>query len=216
MNLGTNLAIPEHSLQVGGAQEAEPMFTFKTLATRASVACLLLSLSVAPLFSQAAAEQKQPQAKTKAENDVYMQLDSYARLGDLDKFVETGERFIRDFPQADNNTKKFVLQRMMTAYQQKNDFAKIVEYGDKLLAIVPTDLPALLVVSSTLAEWLPTTQEDKKGAQVDKALDYCSRAKAGIELLQKPAQIPDEVWTAEKNKLLATVDSSIRLVHLNK
>jgi len=192
------------------------MFTFKTLATRASAVCLLLGLSVAPLFSQAAAEQKQPQAKTKAENDAYMQLESYARLGNLDKFVETGERFIRDFPQADNNTKKFVLQRMMTAYQQKNDFAKTVEYGDKLLAIEPYDLPALLVVSSMLAQLLPTTEEDKKGAQVDKALDYCSRAKAEIELLQRPAEIPDVLWTAEKNKLLATVDSSIRVVEANR
>jgi tetratricopeptide (TPR) repeat protein len=222
------------------------MFTFKKLATRASAACLLLLLSVAPLLSQAAA----PRAKTKAENDAYMllyneadptkkahlatnfladhpetefkmsayqmQIDSYTRLGNLDKVLETGEKFTRDFPQADNNTKKFVMQRMMTSYQQKNDFAKTVEYGDQLLAIDPTDLPALLVVSSILAQLLPTTEEDKKAAQRDKALDYCSRAKAEIELLQRPAEIPDVLWTAEKNKLLATVDSSIRLVHLNK
>ena len=137
----------------------------------------MLSLSVAPLFSQAAAEQKQPQAKTKAEYDAYMalyneaapakkvelaakfltdhpetefkmfvyqmQIDSYARLGNVDKVVETGEKFSSDFPQADNNTKKFVMQRMMTSYQQKNDFAKTVEYGDKLLAIDPKDLPSL-------------------------------------------------------------------------
>ena len=192
------------------------MFTFKTLAPRASVACLLLSLSVTPLLSQAAAEQQQPQAKTKAENDAYMELESYARLGDLDKFVETGERFIRDFPQADNITKKFVLQRIVTAYQQKNDLAKTAEYGEKLLAIEPYNIPALLTVSSILAQLLPTTEEDKKGAQRDKTLEYCSRAKAEIELLQKPAQIPDELWTAEKNKLLATVDSSIRLAEANR
>ena len=34
------------------------MFSFKKWAASASAACLLLSLSVAPLFSQAAAEQK--------------------------------------------------------------------------------------------------------------------------------------------------------------
>ena len=76
--------------------------------------------------------------------------------------------------------------------------------------------PALLVVSSILAQLLPTTEEDKKAAQRDKALDYCSRAKAEIELLQRPAEIPDVLWTAEKNKLLATVDSSIRLVEANR
>jgi hypothetical protein len=51
-----------------------------------------------------------------------MQIDSYARLGNVDKVVETGEKFSSDFPQAENNTKKFVMQRMMTSYQQKNDF----------------------------------------------------------------------------------------------
>ncbi len=155
------------------------MSSFKKWAASASAACLLLSLSVAPLFSQAAAEQKSPQAKTKAEYDAYMllyneaapakkaelagkfltdhpetefkmfvyqmQIDSYARLQppNVDKVVETGEKFEKDFPQADNATKKFVMQRMMTAYQQKNDFAKTVEYGDKLLAIDPKDLPSL-------------------------------------------------------------------------
>jgi hypothetical protein len=227
------------------------MFSLKKWAATASAACLLLSLSVAPLFSQAAAEQKQPQAKTKDEYDAYMllynegapakkaelatkfladhpetefkmfayqmQIDSYARLGNVDKVVETGEKFSKDFPQADNNTKKFVMQRMMTSYQQKNDFAKTVEYGDKLLALDPKDLPSLLTLSSILPERLPT-EEDKKAAQLEKALDYCNRAKAEIESLQKPAQPPltDEQWTKEKNKLLATVNSSIGLVHLNK
>jgi len=225
------------------------MSSFKKWAAGASAACLLLSLSVAPLFSQAAAEQKQPQAKTKAEYDAYMllyneqapakkaelaakfladhpetdfkmfvyqmQIDSYARLGSVDKVVETGEKFSSDFPQADNNTKKFVMQRMMTSYQQKNDFAKTVEYGDKLLGIDPKDLPSLLTLSSILPERLPA-EDDKKAAQLDKALDYSNRAKAEIEGLQKPAQITDAQWTTEKNKLLATVNSSIGFVHLNK
>ncbi len=59
------------------------MFSFKKWATTASAACLLLSLSVAPLFSQAAAEQKQSvegfvasirQAKINPERDAYMAL----------------------------------------------------------------------------------------------------------------------------------------------
>ncbi|MCI0422320.1 MAG: tetratricopeptide repeat protein, partial [Acidobacteria bacterium] len=225
------------------------MRSFRKWTASAAAGCLLLSLCVAPLYSQAAAEQKGPQAKTKAEYDAYMalysestpakkvelaakfltdhpetefkmfvyqmQIDSHARLGNVDKVVETGEKFASDFPQADNNTKKFVMQRMMTSYQQKNDFAKTVEYGDKLLAIDPKDLPSLLTLSSILPERLPT-EEDKKAAQLEKALDYSNKALAEINALQKPAQITDEQWTTEKNKLLATVNSSIGLVHLNK
>ena len=45
------------------------------------------------------------------------------------------------------------------------------------------------------------------------SLEDVSAIKAEIESLQKPAQITDERWTKEKNKLLATVDSTIDLVH---
>lgn len=212
--------------------------------------CFLLGPSVSLLYSQAAAtEQKQPQAKTKAEYDAYlalfneqnptkkvelatkflseypetefkqfiyqMQINSYAQLGSADKVIETANKFTTDFPQADNNTKKFVLQRMMAAYQQQNNFEKTVESGEKLLEIDPKDLPSLLTLSSILPERLPQ-DEAKKNAQLDKALDYANRAQAEINALQKPAQVSDAQWTEEKNKLLATVNSSIGLVHLNR
>src|SRR5262245_44098283 len=254
MEFGLILASLECSFparQGSKSRRLRDMFSFRKWAVSASAACLLLSLNVAPLFSQAA-EQKGPQAKTKAEYDAYMllwnegapakkaelatkfladhpetefkmfvyqmQIDSYQRLGNIDKVVEIGEKFSSDFPQADNNTKKFVMQRLMASYQQKNDFAKTVEYGDKLLAIDPKDLPSLLTLSSILPERLPN-EEDKKAAQLDKALAYANRAKTEIEGVfekQKPANITEEQWKAEKNKLLATVNSSIGLVHLNK
>src|SRR4029079_17617893 len=119
------------------------------------------------------------------------------------------------FPQADNNTKKFVLQRLMASYQQQNNFDKTVEMGEKLLAIDPKDLPSLLTLSSILPERLPP-DEAQKNAQLDKALQYAERALAEINALQKPGQITDQQWTDEKNKLLATVNSSIGLVHLNR
>jgi hypothetical protein len=213
--------------------------------------CLALGLSITPLYSQAAAaaEQKQPQAKTKAEYDAYlalfneqnpgkkvelaakfltdypetefkmyiyqMQIDSYARLSQADKVVETGNKFATDFPDADASTKKFVLQRLMSASQQQNNFEKTVEYGEKLLAIDPKDLPSLLTLSSILPERLPQDEAKKEG-QLNKAMEYAQKCLSEIEALQKPAQITDQQWTEEKNKLLATVNSSIGLVHLNR
>jgi hypothetical protein len=49
----------------------------------------------------------------------------------------------------------------MQSYQQLNNFDKTVEYGDKLLALNPKDLPAFLTLSSILPERLPPA-EDKK------------------------------------------------------
>jgi tetratricopeptide (TPR) repeat protein len=209
--------------------------------------CLILVLLVAPLYSQG--EQKQPQAKTKAEYDAYLvlfneqnqskkvelaekfmqdypetefkpyiyqiQVAGYAALGNAAKVVEVGERFFTEIPQADNNTKKFILQRVMASYQQQNNFEKTVENGEKLLAIDPKDLPSLLTLSSILPERLPQ-DEEKKNQQLAKAMEFSDKALTEVNALQKPAQITDQQWGEEKNKLLATVHSSIGLVHLNK
>ena len=186
------------------------MSNFKKWAATASAACLLLSLSVAPLFSQTAAEQKQPQAKTKAEYDAYMALYSEAAPA---KKVELAVKFLADHPETE--FKMFVYQMQIDSYARLGNVEKVVETGEKLLAIEPKDLPCLLTLSSILPERLPA-EGDKKAAQLDKALDYANRAKTEIEGLQKPAQITDELWTAEKNKLLATVNSSIDLVNKNR
>jgi tetratricopeptide (TPR) repeat protein len=126
---------------------------------------------------------------------------------------------LTEFPQADNNAKKFVYQRVMQSYQAQNNFEKTVEYGEKLLAVDPSDLPALLTLSSILPERLPQDDEAKKNQQLDKAMDYSQKAMSQVNALvsgPKPAQISDQQWAEEKNKLLAAVHSSIGLVHLNK
>lgn len=146
-----------------------------------------------------------------------MLIDSYSRLGNPAKVTEYGEKFLADFPQADNNTKKFVLQRLMGAYQQQNNFEKTVETGEKLLAIDPKDLPPLLTLASILPERLPA-DEAKKTEQLEKAQGFAQRALTEINALQKPAGIAmtDEQWSAEKNKLLGSVYSSMGLISLNK
>ncbi|MFN8008719.1 MAG: hypothetical protein U0V70_17180 [Terriglobia bacterium] len=146
-----------------------------------------------------------------------MLIDSHSRQGNPAKVIEVGEKFLAEFPQADNNTKKFVLQRLMGAYQQQNNFEKTVESGEKLLAIDPKDLPSLLTLASILPERLPT-DEAARNEQLDKAQGYAQRAVVEINALQKPAGSPmsDEQWTTEKNRLLASVYSSTGLIFLNK
>jgi tetratricopeptide (TPR) repeat protein len=231
------------------------MHRCKRLALSVAGGCLLLLISAPLLRAQAEnkpTEQKQPQAKTKAEYDAYLamyneqdpnkkvdlaskfltdfpdsefkpyiyqiQISTYAQMGKPDKIVEVGEKFSTDFPQADNNTKTWVFQRVMQAYQQQNNFEKTVEYGDKLLALNPKDLPALLTLASILPERLPQA-EDKKAQQLEKAMEIAQRAQAEVNALisgPKPAQVTDQQWADEKNRLQATVLASIGLIHLNK
>ena len=232
------------------------MIRFRMLVLSSAAGCLMMATSLTPLRAQTEnkpqAEQKQPQAKNKAEYDAYLamyneqdpnkkvdlatkfltdfpdtefkpyvyqiQINTYASMGKPDKVVEVGEKFSSDFPQADNNTKKFVFQRVMQSYQQLNNFEKTVEYGDKLLALDPNDLPALLTLSSILPERLPQA-EDKKAQQLDRAMEIAQKAMTHVNALTsgpKPAQITDQQWAEEKNRLQASVRASIGLVHLNK
>ena len=232
------------------------MICFRKLVLTIAGGFLMTATLLTPFRAQTEnkpqAEQKGPQAKTKAEYDAYLamynehdpskqvdlatkfladfpdtefktyvyqiQINTYASMGKPDKVAEVGEKFSSDFPQADNNTKKFVFQRVMQSYQQLNNFDKTVEYGYKLLALDPNDLPALLTLSSILPERLPQA-EDKKAQQLDKAMEIAQKAMTQVNALisgPKPAQITDQQWAEEKNRLQATVYSSIGLVHLNK
>ena len=145
-------------------------------------------------------------------------INSYASLGNAAKVAEIGEKFISDFPQADPGAKRFVLQRMMQSYQALNKFEETVQTGEKLLAIEPNDLAALLTLSSVLPERVP--QDDaKKAEQLQKAMDYAQKAEAAVTALfngPKPAQVTDQQWSDEKNRSLASVYSSMGLIHLNK
>jgi hypothetical protein len=98
------------------------MFSFKKWATTASAACLLLSLSVAPLFSQAAAEQKQSverfvasirQAKINPERDAYMALYNEQVPA---KKIELAGKFLTDYPETE--LKMFVYQMQIDSYQR--------------------------------------------------------------------------------------------------
>jgi tetratricopeptide (TPR) repeat protein len=147
-------------------------------------------------------------------------IDSYFRLSNKEKVIEVGEKFNADMPQADPSVKKFMLQRLMQIYQASNNFDKTVECGEKLLELDPNDLPALLTLCAVLPERLPpASEETKRNEQLSKALDYSQRALAQVDTIikqPKPAPLTDEQWNAERNRLLATVNSSLALVYLNK
>jgi tetratricopeptide (TPR) repeat protein len=142
-------------------------------------------------------------------------IDCYLRLGNKEKVISTGEKFETDMPQADPNIKKFMFQRQMQAYQLSNNPEKTIEYGEKILALDPNDLPALLTLCAVLPERLPQ-DEAKRAAQLDSGLTYSQKALDLINAIPKPAQLSDEQWNSEKNKLVATVTSSQALVYLNK
>jgi hypothetical protein len=85
-------------------------------------------------------------------------------------------------------------QTIISGYQQLNDAAKMMEWGDKALGFKPDDLNTLAMLSNVMAERPPTNEEEKakqmKRAEelADQALNQLPTYLAGPEGSTMPAQ----------------------------
>ena len=73
--------------------------------------------------------------------------------------------FIKEYPQSKVMTDVYI--QLLEIYRQKNDTAKVVEYGEKAIALDPENITALLAVSRNYSI-------EKKN--LDKAVSYAQRA----------------------------------------
>ena len=92
----------------------------------------------------------------------------------------------------------------MIAAQNANNLEKIISYGDKVLAIDPNDLNAMITLSSVIPRRLPTDDAGKKAA-LDKADDLATKALAGIQALRRPKALSRDADRPQlENKSKAT------------
>jgi len=145
-----------------------------------------------------------------------MLVGAYAKAQNWAKVMDAADRAAA-FPKADARLKGFAFGNAMVAAQQTNAFDKIVEYGDKLLAVDPNDLNAMITLSSMIPERLPTDEAAKK-ASLDKANNLATKAMAGVNQLfsqPKPAQFSDADWTKQKNELEGNLHATLGFIALN-
>jgi len=146
-----------------------------------------------------------------------MLIGAYARAQNWPKVIDTAERTAA-LPKADNRLKAFAYANAMVAAQQTNNFDKIVEYGDKVLAIEPNDLNAMVVLATTIPERLPQNDAAKKAA-LDKAGGLATKALDGVQKFfsqPKPANVPDAQWNQQKADLEGQLHATLGLIALNR
>ena len=149
-------------------------------------------------------------------NTYRMLVAAYSRAQNWAKVMEATDRAVA-FPKADALTKTFAFENAMVAAQQSNNFEKIVEYGDKLLVADPTNLNAMITLSSMLPERLPMDEAARKAA-LDKAQGLAMKAMGGVQQVfgqPKPAQITDAQWTQEKANLEGGLHATMGFIALN-
>jgi hypothetical protein len=141
-------------------------------------------------------------------------LAGYYQAQNWAKVMEHADKFSGGFPKADNATKALVYTYAMAGAQATNNAAKIVDYGDKVLASDPNNLQALVLVSTTIPQGMA---QDR--AANDKALDLSAKALAGVQQYfsqPKPAQMNDAQWKQARVEYEDQLHTARGLVYFNR
>ena len=84
--------------------------------------------------------------------------------------------FEKQFPQSKALREAYL--QLLTIYQDKNDQAKIIEYGEKTLKMDPANVVALLTVTRAYSLEGKAASLDRAIAYAQRALDECTKLKS--------------------------------------
>src|SRR5215475_5841942 len=141
-------------------------------------------------------------------------LTAYVQSQNWAKVLEHAEKLPTELSDADNATKALVYTYGMAAAQATNNAAKTIDYGDKVLAVDPTNLQAQVFVATTIPQGMP----QDKGAN-DRALDLATKALAGVQQYfsqAKPAEVTSEQWKQARVEYEDQLHSARGLIYFNR
>jgi len=205
------------------------MQSIQTLAAAALAACLIAAGAPAqqpapagqPAQAKAPAQAqtsspcpapKQPQAKNKEEFDEIQKVADPSLTPD--QRIAQAEEFIKKFEQSD--LRPFAHRAAMQAYQIKNDFPKMLQHGEKVLELDPSDVLSLILLAGAIPERTRETDLDKE-QRLNQAEDFAKRALSAIDCLAKPnPQMPDDDWKRVQDDARAQSHAALGLVSLQR
>src|SRR3984893_7579261 len=132
---------------------------------------------------------------------------------DLDKKIPMAEQFLQKYPQS--RYRPLMYQTLVSGYLAKQEVPKMLDAGEKEIALNPNDTPVLGLMGQTLARTV-NTKSPNAMEQLNKAEQYSKRAIEVTPTLPKPPELTDEQFTAAKNNALEMAYSGLGLVYLQK
>ena len=131
-------------------------------------------------------------------------FNGYANSGNLAKVMETADKLATINPSADNQMKAAVVSTAMALAYQANNTAKTVEYGDKVLALDPANVQALMAVPLSILATLPA-DGPAKDAALTKVADYSKKLLA----VSKPMGTADAEWNGVQAQANSTLGMAL-------
>ena len=115
------------------------------------------------------------------------------------------ERFVAAFPSSQYSAAAEAL--VAATYQQMQQFAKMQEFGQKVLSRDPNNVGMLLLLADFWSE---------RGEQLDKAEEYAKKVPELVAKAEKPKHLADEQWAQQKAIQQGLGNSILGQVHIHK
>ncbi len=161
--------------------------------TRSVIRSLFAVALVAAGLSAQTSNPKQPKPKSQKEVDA---LNAIFSAPDPDARIAASEKLLTEF--ADTEFKSTALYFAAVSAEQKNDFEKVMIYGERTLAADPQHFAAMLMMSRGLAQRTREFDLDKE-EKLKRAEKLADDALKLIPTAVKPrADIPDAQWEEAK------------------
>lgn len=147
-----------------------------------------------------------------AEATAYNKLKSER---DPDSIIKQAESYAQSYPKSPLLTYVYAMEA--GAYQQKNDAANVVKYGEKSLQLDPKNLISLLMVSEVLPQpQMLNVNDTEKEKRLAEAAQYAHQALKEINQLPKRPKETDAAYQKRKGDIEAGAYASLGMVHLER
>jgi tetratricopeptide (TPR) repeat protein len=132
---------------------------------------------------------------------------------DVNKKLQLTEDFLKKYPQS--RYRPAAYQSLVSGYFATQQVPKLLDAGEKEIALNPNDAPVLAVVAQTIARTFDAKAPDAE-QQLEKAETYSKRAIEIVPTLPKPANLTDEAFTIAKNDTLEMAHGGLGLVYIRR
>lgn len=148
-----------------------------------------------------------------AEEDAAFKAIQEVPPTDAAKKQQLAEAFVEKYPQS--RYRPAVYQNLISIYFSTQQIQKMLDVGEKEIALNPNDAGVLALLGQTLARTYNDKAPDAE-KKLSKAEDYSKRAIEIAPTLIKPAGLSEEAFAMAKNQALVMAHSGLGLVHIRR
>jgi tetratricopeptide (TPR) repeat protein len=132
---------------------------------------------------------------------------------DPKKKIQLGEAFLQKYPSS--RYRGPVYSDLTSAYLQTNQVPKMLDAGEKALALNPKNVQVLAMLGQTIPRVITASTPDPD-AQISKAEQYSKRAIENMPTIPKPEDMSDAQFAQAKDQTLAIAHSGLGLVDFQR